>query len=113
MMEISVSSPVLRSKQSQLFIGAASGQRRRRWFLIAGSSREARPDNSACTKGRVFQRLLSPKPSPGRAQSTAERSIIASKFLSWRIGVCRDTACSESQSCPEMLLLIYLQELIR
>lgn len=57
MMEISVSSPVLRSKQSQLFIGAASGQRRRRWLLIAGSSREARLDNSACTKGRVLQRL--------------------------------------------------------
>lgn len=68
----------------------------------------------------LYQRSWAPAATAGlipaapkaRAQGTAARSI-PSKFLSWRKGVCRDTACSESQSRLEMLLLIYLQELIR
>lgn len=81
-------------------------------LLLGGSSREALPGNPACARGRALPRLPQgcsrcpqPQIQPGRAPSPAARRSIPGKFLSWRKGVCRDTACSESQSRLEMLLL--------
>lgn len=99
MMEISISNPMLRSKQSQLFITTASGQRWRRWLLIAGSSLEtagiALPvPKVVCSRGYPGAGPRCPQP-PKRASAELRAPQRGASPASFSSG---GKACAETQA---------------